>query len=77
MINNASRSLGLGSLVFGLAAAVTAQGSTEALQAKYDAKVQEAWYTDGGWTDDFSAAKAKASESGRPIFAYFTRSYSP
>ncbi|MCR9246064.1 MAG: thioredoxin family protein [bacterium] len=55
-----------------------------AAQRKYDqAKMQKNfaemqthdWFKDGGWLLDFDAAKAKAEATGKPIFAYFTRTY--
>lgn len=47
------------------------------LQVKYEEKLAEPWFKDGGWTDDYDAARAKAKETGKGIFAYFSRSYSP
>ena len=49
----------------------------EAMQKKYEEKIAEAWFKDGGWTDDYDAALAKSKETGKPILAYFSRSYSP
>ena len=49
----------------------------EKMKANYAAMLEHDWYTGGGWTTDFAAAKAKAKETGKPIFAYFTRTYSP
>ena len=55
-----------------------AQGkSQEELKKLYDHKVNEAWYTDGGWIADFAAAKARAKKEDKLLFTYFTRSYSP
>ena len=45
------------------------------LQAKYEKKVSEAWFTNNGFTDDYDVARERSKESGKPIFAYFTRSY--
>ncbi len=50
---------------------------TKALQDKFDAKLQEEWLRAADWTTDYDAARATAAESGKVIFAYFTRSYSP
>lgn len=52
-------------------------GAQEAFRKKYEDKVGEAWFKDYGWTDDYEAARASAKKDGKPIFAYFTRSYSP
>jgi hypothetical protein len=47
------------------------------LKKLYNEKVSEAWFENGGWTADFSAAKARAKKENKFLFTYFTRSYSP
>ncbi len=47
------------------------------MQKQYEEKVAESWFTSNGFTDDYAVAKAKAVETGKPIFAYFSRSYAP
>ena len=64
-----------GVLVAGLAAGALAQDMT--VEEKYEKKVSESWFVDNGFTDDYDAARAQAKETGKPIFAYFTRSYAP
>ena len=63
------------------ALAVAAPGleaqNQERMKANYAKMLEHEWYTGGGWTTDFDAAKRKAKETGKPIFAYFTRTYSP
>ena len=58
-----------------------AQGRTpptqDELEKRKADKVAEAWFTDGGWIADYDEARAKAKESGKLIFTYFTRTYSP
>lgn len=49
----------------------------EQMAANFEEMLGHEWYTGGGWTVDFDAAKAKAKESGLPILAYFTRTYAP
>jgi hypothetical protein len=49
----------------------------ETKEQKYEKKVAESWFKDNGFTDDYEAAKKKSAETGKPIFAYFTRSYAP
>lgn len=61
-----------GLIVAGTAAVGFAQDD---LQAKYEKKVSEAWFTNNGFTDDYDVARERSKESGKPIFAYFTRSY--
>ena len=55
----------------------SAHGQQEKFKANYEKKVQEAWFVDGKWIEDFDAAKAKAKKENKVVFAYFTRSYSP
>ena len=60
--------------------ALNAQGRTfdqEKMQANFTAMQEHAWFTGGGWITDYAAAKAKSNATGRPIFAYFTRTYQP
>jgi hypothetical protein len=66
-----------GALVALLAAPALAQTgpSQEQLKQRRAAKVAEAWFTSAGWIDDYDEARAKAKESGKLIFAYFTRTY--
>jgi len=54
-----------------------AQDGQEGLKAKLDEKLSEEWVANGEWITDFDTAKDKAAKSGRPIVAYFTRSYAP
>jgi hypothetical protein len=60
---------------FGRVAA--AQEGQEGLKAKLDGKLAEEWVANGEWVTDYDLAKEKASKSGKPIVAYFTRSYAP
>ncbi len=59
----------------GSAAAQQAPPSQEDLKKKYDDKVAEAWVKEGGWITDYDKAREEAKKSGKPVFAYFTRSY--
>ena len=68
-----------GLLVAGTAAVGFAQDTaakTE-LEQKFEKKVAAAWFTDNGFTADYDVARERAKEAGKPIFAYFTRSYDP
>jgi len=49
----------------------------QALLEKYEEKVKESWFTDNGFTDDYDKARELSKSTGKPIFAYFSRSYSP
>ncbi len=65
--------LGAGLSVLLLAAAARAGD----LEDKLDEKLKKDFVGNAAWTTDFDAAKAKAKETGKVIFAYFTRSYAP
>lgn len=61
-----------------LASAMPAQERSydqEEMKANYQELLETEWFKNGGWTDDFDAAKAAAKKSGKPIFTYFTRTY--
>ena len=62
---------------FALAVSGAAQGNKEELQAKLEKKLAGEWLKNAEWITDYEAAKVQAKESGKLIFAYFTRSYSP
>lgn len=49
--------------------------SEEELIKKREAKLQEDWIKANPWTTDYDEARAQAKETGKMIFAYFTRSY--
>ena len=53
------------------------QKSQDDLRASFAEMQTHSWYVDGAWTTDFGAAKAEAAKTGKPIFAYFTRTYAP
>ena len=53
---------------------VQAQGD---MVARKEAKLAEAWLKNADWVLDYTDAKAQAKQTGKPIFAYFTRSYAP
>jgi len=38
-------------------------------------KMAKEVFTKAAWTFDYDQARAEAKKSGKPIFAYFTRSY--
>ncbi|RMG19074.1 MAG: hypothetical protein D6731_00400 [Planctomycetota bacterium] len=45
------------------------------LEKKRDKKLNEAWFKANDWTSDYDEARKRAKETGKVIFAYFTRSY--
>ena len=65
--------------LLGLPLALLAQGASaqNELQQKYEKKIAQEWFTKGGWTDDYAAARDRAKKEGKVILAYFTRSFQP
>jgi hypothetical protein len=49
----------------------------ESLTEKFEKKTASEFATKSKWIVDFDEARKKAKKEGKPIFAYFTRSYSP
>ena len=72
-------SLTLLSLAAALTPELTAQRTydQDKMSANYAEMQTHSWYTGGGWITDFEEAKAKSKKTGKPIFAYFTRTYAP
>lgn len=60
-----------------LGALLTATATTQDNAAKKAAKLAEPWLANASWIMDLDEAKTESAQSGKPIFAYFTRSYSP
>lgn len=61
----------------GFLLALAAAAAAGELEDAFEAKLEKDFAKNAEWTTDFDAAKARAKEAGKPIFAYFTRSYSP
>jgi len=57
-------------------AAQPQQKSVKELTDLYEKKVAKDFVQKGGWILDWDEASALARKEGKPIFAYFTRSYS-
>jgi hypothetical protein len=47
------------------------------MAANYADMQTHEWFTGGGWITDFALAKEQSKKTGKPIFAYFTRTYAP
>lgn len=61
-------------LSLALSAALPAQAD---LIAKRDAKLASQFLSNADWITDYDEAIAAAKKTGKPVFGYFTRSYSP
>lgn len=57
--------------------ALSSSAWAQSLEEKRDAKLAEAWLKNADWITDYDKAREKAADSGKLIFAYFTRSYAP
>lgn len=61
-----------------LAAVLPAQiADQETLIERRDKKLEAPFMEHALWHSDYDDAREEAKESGKPIFAYFTRSYEP
>lgn len=58
-------------------AAIQEPDAQQELQAKLDAKLAKSFVAKGGWGLDFAAAKKRSAAEGKPLFVYFSRSFSP
>ncbi len=58
-----------------LAAAQAQPPTQEQLKTNLDAKLKAPFLAKAAWLTDYDAAREEAKKSGKPIFAYFTRSY--
>ncbi len=70
------RRAALSAVLVALCASPAAAQNVDELRAKYETKIGEDWFTSNGWSDDYDLVRERAVESGKVIFAYFTRSYS-
>ncbi len=73
-------SIAFGALGFSLTAPALAQRQAPdiaELQKLYQKKVSEAWLKNAGWSLSWEDTLKRAGKEGKPVFAYFTRSYSP
>jgi hypothetical protein len=53
------------------------QKSQKELIEQRDAKLAKEVFTKAPWIKDWDAARAEAKKTGKPVFAYFTRSFAP
>ncbi len=59
------------------ALALSTSGYAQSLEDKLEKKLAKDFVKNATWELDLETAKKKSKESGKPIFAYFTRSYAP
>lgn len=58
-----------------LTAAQTQPPSQEQLKANLEAKLKAPFLSKAEWVTDYDKARESAKATGKPIFAYFSRSY--
>jgi hypothetical protein len=63
-------------VAIGLAALASA-AMAQTLEEKRDEKLHAAFLKKADWILDYDKALEAAKKSGKPIFSFFTRSYSP
>ncbi len=59
------------------AVAAARERSEKELRQRRDALMAKAWVKASPWITDYEKALAESKKSGKPIFAYLTRSYAP
>ena len=66
-------------ILAGAAAVLFFSGAADAqsMEEKYKAKLQKEFMKKVEWVDSLEKAQAISKKTGKPIFGYFTRSYSP
>ena len=51
--------------------------SAQSLEEKRDKKLASEFLKKAAWFTDYDKAREESKKSGKPIFGYFTRSFSP
>jgi hypothetical protein len=64
-------------LVAAVVAAAAAAAEAQSLEEKLAKKLESEFLKRVPWITDYTKALAESKKTGKPIFGYFTRSYSP
>jgi hypothetical protein len=64
-------------LASALVAALASVALGQSLEEKRDKKLASEFLKKAAWTTDYDKALEESKKSGKPIFGYFSRSYSP
>jgi hypothetical protein len=51
------------------------KGGAESLEQKLEKTLKEPFFQKAPWITDYDKAREESKKRGKPIFAYFTRSY--
>jgi hypothetical protein len=65
------------SLALASATLLTASAHAQSLEEKYTQKLEKDFVSKIEWVRTLEEAQAAARKTGKPVFAYFTRSYAP
>jgi hypothetical protein len=57
--------------------AIASPAFAQSLEEKKTKKLASEFLKKAAWTTDYDKAREEAKKAGKPIFGYFTRSYSP
>ncbi len=49
----------------------------QSLEANLEDKLKQPFLAKAAWLTDYDKAREEAKKTGKPIFTYFTRSYTP
>ena len=60
-----------------LVAALASAALGQSLEEKRDKKLASEFLKKAAWTTDYDKALEESKKSGKPVFGYFSRSYSP
>ena len=66
-----------GALVAFCSTALLPSASAQSLEQKRDRKLKAPFMSKASWIADYDKAREASRKTGKLIFAYFTRSYSP
>ena len=69
------RTAAIALLVLAAPIAARAQQDQDQMKKNLEHKLEQPFLKNATWVLDFDEAKAASKKSGKPIFAYFTRSY--
>ena len=67
----------LAGLAVALLGALASTSSAQSFQDLYEKKIAKDVFKNAAWELDYDAALAKAKETKKLVFVYFTRSYTP
>ena len=64
-------------IALALVLALMSTVSAQSLEEKRDKKLASEFLKKAAWITDYDKAREESKKTGKPIFGYFTRSFSP